>query len=74
MIKLRRIIKEVGLQMMTIKKCIRASIMYCLDQWVNFFSLEIAAEVKKLVKTVDIKVLLKEFIGVFKKPKTLPSL
>lgn len=40
----------------------------------QFFSLEIAAEVKKLVKTVDNKVLLKEFIGVFKEPKTLPSL
>jgi hypothetical protein len=36
--------------------------------------LEIATEVKKLVKTVDNKVLLKEFIGVFKEPKTLPSL
>jgi hypothetical protein len=35
--------------------------------------LEIAEEVKKLVKAVEIKALLKEFTGVFKEPKTLPS-
>lgn len=35
--------------------------------------MEIAEEVKKLVKAVEIKVLLKEFTRVFEEPKTLPS-
>ena len=39
----------------------------------QFFSLEIPKKVKKLVKVVEIKVLLKEFIGVFEEPNTLPS-